>query len=89
MPTVYVPFIRREDFEAFQRLLGVHLSGPYDEWEHTRHRRIDQSIMARRRIVSPQIDPDEFADWLRTTRREATLDALDDYAFVIGTNSDE
>jgi hypothetical protein len=89
MATVYVPFIRREDFEAFKRLLGVHLAGHYDVWEQFRQRRIDQFIMARQRVISPEMDPDEFADWLRTTRRKATLDVLDDYAFVIGTHTDE
>jgi hypothetical protein len=89
MATVYVPFIRQEDFEAFRRLLGAHLSGAYDVWEQTRQRRIHQFIIARRRVISPEMDPDEFADWLRTTRREATLDALDAYAFVFGTHTDE
>ena len=89
MATRYRALIRREDFEAFKRLLGAHLPGSYDEWAKVRQYCIDQDIKALKHVRLIETDPDEFIEWLSTRNARATLHLLDDFAFFKGVRPEK
>jgi len=68
MATIYLPLIRKEDFETFKRLLGPNLPDTYDGWRQLVTDRGDMLIEERQQVVMKEVDPDEFADWIQDGR---------------------
>ncbi|HXQ15634.1 MAG TPA: hypothetical protein VN814_13520 [Caulobacteraceae bacterium] len=90
MATTYFATIRKEDYEAFRRLLGHHLPDTYDEWTNLSNDRIHQ-LMRSSSVTGRgiEVDPGEFAAWLTTHRDQRTLDGLRNFAFEKRTAADE
>jgi hypothetical protein len=64
MPTEEpIPLIRREDYEAFKRLMGEHLPDTYEGWLQLATNRRNECI--RNAIPYRDVDvyPDKFAAW--------------------------
>lgn len=80
---IYLPVIRLEDFESFRSLMHAELPPTYDEWTK---RHADRVAYWRRtnRIFEIQINPNEFAAFIRKSGRGANMKNLSDFAAIIG-----
>jgi gluconate kinase len=85
MATQYLPIIREEDYEAFRRLLGQNLPGAYDDWNYLSGDRQHQIARSGHIARGIELHPDEFTMWLSARREDATLNALDNFAFHKGS----
>jgi hypothetical protein len=85
MATLWIPFTSEQDFEAFKRILGRNLPDTYDGWRQLVTDRADRHLEVRQQVVIKEADPNEFAEWLTATGREATLNALDTFVFQQAT----
>lgn len=56
-----IALIRKEDFEAFRRILGKNLPDAYDDWSYLVTDRAHQIARNGHRAISVEVDPDEFA----------------------------
>lgn len=85
MATQYLPLIRKEDFEAFKRLLGANLPDAYDGWRQLVTDRADMILKSQHHVVMKEVDPNQFAAWIKATGRQTTLNALDTFTFQQAT----
>ena len=83
MATFYYPIIAAKDYDAFKRILKNHLPDTYNAWlmlhtkEVSEHRKVGQIV------ETVKINPDEFAEYLDTTKSAANLKSFENFTAEI------
>lgn len=85
----WIALLRRDDYEAFRRLLGNNLPDAYNEWQHLMEDEVHGVTRGGHRSRGIEIDPDEFAAWLTTHGNDRTMNGLRNFAFIKGTEAHE
>jgi hypothetical protein len=64
----YMPWIRREDYEAFRRLTPKDdLPNTFDEWFDRAMKLIRDHEAHRRRVNKVEVEPQQFSAWCRAS----------------------
>ncbi len=81
MGTYFFPLIRREDFEAFRRVMKGEFPATFEKWHYLRLKEVSDEQGAGQTAVDVQIDPDEFAEFCLTSGASPDRDTL--YRFAM------
>jgi hypothetical protein len=80
MITAHRAYIRREDYEAFRRIIKLDMPDTYDKWLYFRFDDRSKAEGIRMTVKSVEINPSEFHAWCGGDRPQPTIDDLDDFA---------
>jgi hypothetical protein len=79
--TVVRAFIRKEDFEAFRRIIGPDVPSTYDEWFKLSTYLDDQiRKVPSQRVILKEVDPNGFLAWCSEHGGERTVSGLHAFA---------
>ena len=80
MPDLYMARIARDDYGAFRRILNDHLPDTYTEWLDLCSKEVTERRAMNIGTVEVEIDPNEFAGFLRAHRGPHDRKTLNDFA---------
>ena len=80
MSTIYIPEIAKDDYDSFRRVIENHLPDTYDNWVRLASKLRDDVAARGRAVVSVALKPDEFSQYLDTTKNSANATGLSKFA---------
>lgn len=84
MATKFIPTIRKTDYDSFRRIINRDLPNTYDEWLNLAAK-ITADNGGRGHVSnSVEVNPDEFAKYLRAVGGDANLHFLERFAYEKG-----
>lgn len=81
---MFIPTIAKHDYEAFRRILNLHLPDTYDEWFYLTNKRSLENEAMGNTSQPVEVHPDEFSRYCRAMKATADRHGLDSFAYEKG-----
>jgi hypothetical protein len=81
MAIFFFPSIKRDDYNAFRRIVGSDLPYTFDEWANEQTKLVAERVSGCSLTRSVEVNPNEFVEYLRLPGRRASRHELNNFAF--------